>query len=97
MKTLHTFWREGEPSRENRTPPNTVMGAPSVRIGVLPACNGWFNRFCIPQVDLPSPPEDMLSKQVHLRIPRQPVLVGRIIELLPAAPQVHTQHPHRSL
>jgi hypothetical protein len=27
----------------------------------------------------------MLSKQVDLRIPSQPVLVGRIIELLPAA------------
>ena len=48
MNTLHVLGQEGGTYRENRIPPITVMGAPSVRIGVLPACNGWFNTFCIP-------------------------------------------------
>ena len=93
MNTLHTILAGGDPYRENRTPPITVTGAPSVRIGVSSGLYRLVQQVLHPAVDLPSPPKDMLRKQIYLRISGQLELVRLIIKLLPTGPQVHTQHP----
>src|ERR1700733_10349133 len=57
-----------------------------------PCLNRLVRQILHHPVDTPPLPELMLRVKINLPIPRQPILIRRIIKLLPASPQVHAKN-----